>query len=128
MPWLVMFFALQSGLIAQDWSIVGDGGAIHWQTAPNTLEATLDVRAVAFDHLELRGFVESYQFPSGGQAPFFTPYRIDYGMSVSLIWGPVRVGATHSCFHPVGSPGIGSPAIWSDSSELFVRLETKVNF
>ncbi len=123
--WLVLYFALQAGLVSQTMTINDQ----TWQTPPNTLEATMEAKAVLFDHLELGGFMRSWQMP---QSAFqWSPFRIDYGVEAALFWGPLRVGVRHECEHPVSDfldGGVLAVPPNGNVTELFVRFAARVQF
>lgn len=131
MNWLVMFFALQGGMITQETSLASRDGLqlLQWRTAPNTMEATFDIRAVAFDHIAVGGFIRSYQAPESLTS--FNPFRIDYGVSASLFWGPLSVGVVHECNHQVrriDERSILDTSLSGGRTECFIRLESKLQF
>jgi hypothetical protein len=126
MPWLVLFFGFQAGLVSQTVAL----GGLTWQSPASTVEATMSVRALALDHLEVSAFMRSWQSPDAS-FPSFDPFRIDYGVEASVVYGPLRAGVSHECDHPVsrfydgkieGVPPNG------DFTEFFVRFESRVQF
>ena len=130
MQWLTLWFALQSGLFSQTMRIAPiNQGYIGWSTPPNTIEATMEARVLLFEHIELAGFMRSYQVPA--DITSFAPFRIDYGASASIIYGPLRIGVKHECDHPVsqvGSISLTDSVFASQSTSLFIRFESKINF
>jgi hypothetical protein len=130
MQWLTLWFALQTGLVSQ--TMVIDSS--YWSTPDNSLEVTMEVKALVLEHLEIAGFLNSWQAPdfsAGITNGIFDPFRIDYGVSASIVWGGLKVGVTHECDHPVTQAVHGAstgPYFGLTSTELFVRFEAKIDF
>jgi len=125
MNWLVMYFALQAGMVSQTIGI----GPSTWTAPPNTIEATMSAKAVVLDHIELSTFMRSWQIPAN-VSPFFSPFRIDYGVEAKLTLGPLSAGIRHECDHPVSSSFTGSTTTvpMGNCTEAFIRLDVEAHF
>ena len=132
MNWLVMYFALQAGLIYQQAAILQDGTESTWQTPTNSSEITLSAGATILDHLHISGFTRSYQTLGAQSAPDilpvdFAPYRIDYGIKAYASFSILDIGVQHECDHFVGQlgrPYAPSSIFGGGATEFFFQIHT----
>ena len=128
MTWLVLSWYLIAGLTFNDQMILPAGKApIVWSSPPGSYETTIGGDFIIAEHLYVGGFVRSYE--THGSGILFRPYRVDYGASVRVDFGPVRIGLTHECDHPViytfgSKPG---DQYGQNLTTFFVELQGKSN-
>ena len=131
MNWLVIYFALQAGLITQTAEISQGGINLAWNSPYHSVESTLSFRAEAFDHIRVKSFVRTYEAFSTSilsQGPF-NPYRADYGIALSLYSGPFEIGVSHECDHVVSLPLENMNSSFAGGySEVFFRFQAKASF
>lgn len=91
MDWLLFAFALELG-------------AIRGPDIPVDVSSYVQTEATVtlFRHVEVGGRLQTYQVPKDGYV--WTPFRIDYATSVSVVFGALSFGVEHECFHNVSSP------------------------
>lgn len=124
MNWLILSFALMGGLTSGD-DIVQMTPITHYEVvAPNdALFADFSIQADMFGFARIWGNAETYMTPV--QAPFFEPYRADFGIGVALYWGPLEIGARHECDHGF-SLSSWRPYYINGETQLYIKIGGKI--
>jgi hypothetical protein len=130
MTWLVLLWSLQAGYLPlQEIHVAQEYGYVqNWVAPTNATEVTMGVKATLFDHLEVGGFVKSYQAFEGVG---FAAFRFDYGIHADIVWGPLTVGIMHECDHGLQLPFTQNLRLGSmqmAQTEVYVRFESKISF
>lgn len=102
MNWLLISCFLTFGYMPENVVTIDDVyGPFHLTAVadnPCSFEQTIGISATAFSAVTLWTEIETFDMIS---AEGFKPFRSDYRIGLKAFKGPVEVGITHECDHPV---------------------------
>lgn len=125
MNWLVLLLSFQIATANDLEAISQNNHAYYWQTPQNSFTVNMSMGFEAWNILRVKGFMESYQFPSGDG--FYCPFRIDYGFNACLFYKGFELGFYHECDHPVEYRLNYESANYGDyKSKVYLKYDTKI--
>lgn len=96
MSWLIPYFILNMALIPTYNFKVDDS---NFCRLDNQFETEIIIGAELFDFISIEGEILTYMNPK--KITKYQPYQEEYSIRVFATYGPLTIGAEHTCYHPV---------------------------
>jgi hypothetical protein len=125
MKWLVLSWAILAAWVPEckDGIRMPDARYATMIAPSDTYTLDLSIDATLLKHIRLYGSTEAYMQPSGAMS--FAPFRQDYSVGASVLFGPFELGVNHECDHSVYAEGTDHWYI-KNETQVYLKFETKL--
>ena len=132
MEWFALSYWLIFGSLSGNFNQVDSVGAEAVYDIPSgTFDAELGFRAIFFQHVYVAASVATWlqKAPDGAPLYAFDPSESSYTTDIGFMWGPVSLGWSHECDHPVLRSSLQRdpwPSYGNTTNLVYVKFEGKV--